>query len=163
MGIRIRPYKKSDFNSVSKLFDDFQNFIVEIDDLKRCLRPDGYGNLYTNLILKRIRKTNGFIFIAEANKKITGLIAGEIEKLKTEDILGCVPTKSGRILELFIDEKERGKGLGSSLMKKAEDYFRSTGCDLVRLDVFSPNKRTHTFYLKQKYADRVIDMIKILG
>ncbi len=107
MDFKIRPYRKSDFDSVAELFGDFQDFIVKIDSLKRCTRSKVYGKLYADLIIRRTGKNRGFLFLAES-------------------------------------------------------YFKSKNCDVVRVDVFSPNTLAHEFYRKFGYCDRIVDMIKIV-
>ncbi len=161
MRFKIREYKKSDFNAVAKLFGEFHHFIASIDNLKRCIISEGYGKAYTSNLLKKIRRNNGFFFVAE-NVEITGLVAGMVEKRTKEDDMECIPAKSGRILELFVSDKYRNRGAGKKLMEKAEEYLRKNNCTVVRLDVFAPNKRAHDFYFKQNYTDRLINMIKII-
>ena len=45
-------------------------------------------------------------------------------------------------------------------MNKIEEYFYGQGCDIVHVEVFEPNRKTHSFYQKKWYQDRAIDMIK---
>ena len=91
-----------------------------------------------------------------------GCIAGNIEQQSKDNLLECIPTKSGRILELFVSDSYRGLELGKKLMQKMEDYFQKNKCDVVRIEVFVPNKNTHHFYQNLDYSDRVVDMIKKL-
>ena len=86
----------------------------------------------------------------------------EIETQSKNNLFECVPTKSGRILELFILDSYRGLRLGKKLMQQMENYFKKNNCDIVRVEVFVPNKNAHNFYEKLDYSDRVIDMIKLL-
>lgn len=50
---------------------------------------------------------------------------------------------------LFVDEKFRGKGLGSMLLKKLEQEARTSGVNLVHLDTF--DFQAKDFYLKNGY------------
>jgi ribosomal protein S18 acetylase RimI-like enzyme len=112
--------------------------------------------------LEKVAKQNGAIFFAEANGKVVGCIVGVVERQTKDELLECVPTKRGIILELFVDSKHRRKGIGQMLMNKMEDYLQQAGCDIVRVEVFVPNKVAHEFYKKLNYHDRDIDMIKEL-
>ena len=47
-------------------------------------------------------------------------------------------------------------------MSKMENYMRKKKCEIIRVEVFEPNKAAHNFYEKLDYKDRVIDMIKLL-
>lgn len=93
---------------------------------------------------------------------MVGCIAGIIEKQSKKDLLECAPTKAGKILELYVAESYRNHGIGKMLMKKIEAYFRKKKCDLVRVDVFSPNKAAFIFYVGLHYQERMRDMIKLL-
>jgi len=113
--------------------------------------------------IKKINKQKGLILLAFDDKKIVGLIAGVIKKQSKENLLECVPTKAGRILEVFVKQEYRGYGLGEKLMKRMEEYFKHEKCDVIRIEVFEPNKAAHDFYKKLRYSDRTIDLFKDIG
>lgn len=100
------------------------------------------------------------LYITEDGSKAVGFIAGIINKPSKEDSLSQVPTKAGRITELYIGEEYRGQGVGEMLMTKMENYLEEYGCDIVLLDVFEPNKAAHAFYSKLGYQNRMIYLIK---
>ena len=53
-------------------------------------------------------------------------------------LLGFVGYYAGFYVKIFwIDEKERGKGLGSQLLNKAEEMAKENGAVMVTLDTFS--------------------------
>jgi len=89
-------------------------------------------------------------------------IARFIEKQTKESLLECVPTKAGRVDDLFVYPEYRSKNIGRLLMNKIEDYFKSKNCDVIKLNVFAPNIRAHEFYKKLNYQDRLIGMLKII-
>ena len=138
------------------------DYIVVVDDLKRSRRLPEYGKSYTTALIKKVEKNHGFIFLADSKGKLIGLVAGIVEKQKKGDLLERVQTKAGRVLELFVSQNHRSKGIGEELMKKAEIYFKENKCNVVRVDVFSPNTRAHEFYKELGYSDRMIDMVKLL-
>jgi len=45
-------------------------------------------------------------------------------------------------------------------MNEIEKHFQKENCDIVRIEVFEPNKKTHGFYEKHGYQDRAIEMVK---
>ena len=162
MEIEFKKYQKKDFNTLVKCMENLQDLIVSLDPLKRQRRLQNYGKSYTNNLIKKINKQNGIIFFACDEENIVGCIAGIIEKQNKAELFGCVPTKAGRVQELFVLEVYRGKRIGKKLMKLIEDYFRKKKCDVVIVDAFGPNKPAHNFYKKFNYSDRVIGLIKIL-
>ena len=66
------------------------------------------------------------------------------------------------MIELYLEEGSRGKGIGTRLMKMMEEYFRQNNCDVSKVEVFAPNIKAHNFYRELGYQDRAIDMTKIL-
>jgi ribosomal protein S18 acetylase RimI-like enzyme len=142
--------------------EDFQDYLVDIDYMKRIRRMPGYGVSYVRRLLRRINNNDGVIYLAEHEDHIIGLIAAMVETQSTVDLLECVPSKGGRILELFVETRYRGQNIGKSLMQKGEEYLKQQGCDVFTIEVFEPNGKAHNFYKKLGYQDRIIDMIKKL-
>jgi len=162
MEITFKQYRESNLEDLERCMEKLQDFLVSIDSLKRLRRPPAFGKNYTKNLIKKISKQQGLIILAYDKEKIVGCIAGVIEKQSKDNLLECIPTKSGRILELFVLGGYRGLRLGKRLMQRMEDYFKKNKCDIVRVEVFVPNKNTHNFYQKLDYSDRAIDMIKLL-
>ena len=135
---------------------------MSIDPIHRLRRLPTFGEVYTEALLKRIEEQNGAIYLAQQGQSIVGCIAGVMEEQSTEDLLGEIPDKFGRILELVVKEERRDQGIGSMLIKKMEDYFRLKACDSVRVEVFVPNTGAREFYARERYCDRVVDMVKKL-
>lgn len=162
MKIKLRKYKDSDFDMVKRGVEGLADHIISVDPLKRSRRLPKYSKLYVKKLMFKIKKNKGILLIAYENKNIVGFVAGFIEKQSKESLMECVPTKAGKIEDLFIYPKYRSKNIGRRLMKKIEDYFKSKGCDALRLHVFAPNIRAHDFYKRLNYQDRMIEMIKLI-
>ena len=162
MKIKFKEYQKNDFKDLDHCMIQLQDFIVKIDPLKRLRRAARYSPQYANNVLEKVTKYDGVIFLVYDDKKIVGCIAGIIEKQSKENLLECVPTRAGRVVELFVSSKYRSLGIGKKLMSKLESYMRKKKCDLIRAEVFEPNNAAHNFYKKFDYQDRAIDMIKLL-
>lgn len=161
--ITIKQFEPEDKKTLFILIEELQDYLMQIDPMKRLRRLPGYGKKYIINLLKKIEQEEGIIFIANVADVPAGFIAGIIEEQNKDNLLECMPTKPGRVLELIVSKKQRGKNIGSLLMKKIEEYFQQKNCDVARVEVFEPNKLAHNFYKKLKYSDRVIDMIKKLS
>lgn len=158
--VSIRQYSAKDKNTIVLLLEELQDYLVEIDTMKRLRRLPGWEKECTDDLLKKVKKERGIIFIAESEGIPLGFVAGILNKQNKQELLGCVPTKSGRVVELIVSEKQRGKNVGKMLMNKIEEYFKLRNCDIIQIEVFGPNKRAHDFYKKLGYGDRDFDMIK---
>jgi GNAT superfamily N-acetyltransferase len=58
----------------------------------------------------------------------------------------------GRFTAVVVDESARGKGIGSTLIRAAEEFLRAQGCAMI--EVTSNKKRTdaHAFYERLGYT-----------
>jgi len=157
--VKITEYKNNK-KVLVKLIEELQDYLILIDPLKRLRRLPEYGEMYIKNLLQKIKKQNGIIYIAEFENTPVGMIAGIIEEQTKKEKLECIPSKPARILELIVSEKYRGKNIGSLLMETIERHFQKKGCDIIRVEVFEPNKTTHHFYQKFGYHDRAVDMVK---
>lgn len=66
----------------------------------------------------------GWKVLADPDDRTIGFIAGIVKEHSKEDLLQYIPSKVGRILELFVEPEYQKKGLGSMLMKETEGSFR---------------------------------------
>lgn len=160
--ITIEEYNPLDKAIVIKFMERLQDYLVALDPMRRLKRESDYGKKYTELLLSKVLRNNGRIFIAKYGEEPAGLIAGIIEKQSKEDLIAAGQSKTARIVELFVDDAYRSKGIGKMLMEKIEEFFTSLGCEIVRIEVFEPNKNAHQFYQNLGYQNRMIDLIKKL-
>ncbi|PWU23660.1 hypothetical protein C5B42_02265 [Candidatus Cerribacteria bacterium 'Amazon FNV 2010 28 9'] len=152
--MNIRPYTSTDQPQIVALFDDFQDYIVSLDPLKRLRRLDGYGQSYLEQTLQKIEKNKGAFLVAEENGKIIGLVVGIIKTHEGEELLEAIPSTFGEVIELYVVLDERSNGLGSELLSVIEKYFKDQHCDAVFIEVFAPNERAKKFYERHGYGVR---------
>jgi GNAT superfamily N-acetyltransferase len=69
----------------------------------------------------------------------------------------------GRITAFCVDENARGAGIGSSLIKAAEEFFEQQGCFKIELTSNSKRANTHQYYLHRGYIEGSRHFIKILS
>jgi len=162
MEVLIQQYQFADRPQLIELLAILQDFAVNIDPLRRLRRLPGWGQAYTEALLRRIGDSSGVVYLAKQGQDALGCVAGIMEDQRVDDLLGMIPSKAGRILELVVREAYRGQGIGSVLIEKIENYFRLNGCDIVRVEVFGPNTDAREFYTRALYTDRTIDMVKRL-
>ena len=163
MDIVIREYIEQDFQEIEEFMEKLQDYLVAIDPLRRLRRNAGYNRSYTEGFLRRVKDGNGMIFLAEVEGAAVGLIGGIIEQQSDEELLACVPSTIGEVIELIVDERFRGNDIGALLMKRMERFFVEKQCDTLWVEVFRPNESAHGFYEKCGYHDRMIGMIKPLA
>ncbi len=160
MDITIRPYTENDKQTIIAMFEDFQDYLVELDPLKRLQNAPGYGEAIFNKTIQEIQTNDGIFYVAIQNEKVAGFTVALLLQPSFEDQIGAIPSLRGRITELYVATSYRGQGIGTRLVRAAEKYLQAKGCDVIRIEVFVPNINAHSLYKKLGYKDRDIDMIK---
>lgn len=158
--IQIKKYDLSYKPQILNLFSDFQNYLANLDPLKRLRTMPGYAKNTLMEILADIKKKDGGFYLAVMENKVVGFIVSILEKQSPHALLGSYPAVIGRITELYVNTNLRGSGIGSKLMEHAESYLKNKGCEYIWLEVFLPNQDAHNFYKKLGYEDRDVQMIK---
>ena len=159
--IIIRKYVSRDYEALVSLMEQLQDYLVGIDQLQRLRRQEQYGKSYTDKVLTKIEKEQGIIFLVKESDKAIGVIVGVIEIQTAQNLLECIPTKTGRIIDLYVDKEYRSRGIGILLMNKLESYFLKQKCTIIKVEVFVPNS-ARLFYENYGFHDRTVDMIKVL-
>ncbi|HCZ37390.1 MAG TPA: hypothetical protein DHV26_15825 [Cytophagales bacterium] len=95
------------------------------------------------------------IFVA-TNQTVVGFIA--IMIYQNLHISGSI----GRITAFCVDEQQRGKGIGTQLLRCAESFLKSEAC--YKVELTSNNRRTesHVFYSHQGYEQTSQHFVKRL-
>lgn len=160
MTISLREYEETDRARVTRLFDDFQDYLVALDPLHRLRHLPGCGAQFLEETLKEVREQRGVFFVALGADDVVGFIVGILQERKNR--LDVIDSLGGRITELYVDTAYRGQGIGTRLMQHIEAHFQAMGCDVVQVEVFAPNLPARRLYEKFGYAHRDIDSMKKL-
>lgn len=163
MKARIREYQRSDRVAFVKLMEQLMDYVVSIDDLKITRRMPEFGKSYTQRTLQKVAENNGIIYVAELDAELVGVVVGIFPEQTKEDQLEHVPSKRGEVLELVVKTGYRGRGVGTMLMNRLEEYFKENNCDMSGVGVLFPNKNAHRLYNKLGYEDKSIYMAKDLS
>ena len=69
----------------------------------------------------------------------------------------------GVVTNLYVDPAYRGRGIGSTLLERAERQLADSGADVVRLEAMSTNTEARKFYEKRDYLPHRITYEKPLS
>lgn len=127
-------------------------------DMSRLLQQLGYPT-FDSAALEKIQdySKDGYkLFVAESGETVIGFISIHWY------ITLHHPAPIGRITALCVDERQRKSGIGTSLLERAEDYFRTVGC--FKIEVTSNLKRleTHRYYVQVGYQEMSKHFVKFL-
>jgi GNAT superfamily N-acetyltransferase len=162
-GATFRPYEAADRDALIALFEEFQDGFVDMDPLLRTRRMPGYGEAALAEVERVARENAGLFAVAEDDTGIIGFVAASVHRTTPAQELEGPAETWGRVDELFVRQELRGRAVGRELMEHAEEFLRAAGCRSVRVQVFAPNVLVHAFYRGLGYADRDIDLIKLLA
>ncbi len=161
MHVKIRKYKTKDLPLMADLMNQFEDYLIAMDTPKIFIpRTKDFGKKYIKETIKKVKKGKGAIFVATTQEKVIGLVVGNIEKSSPTEKLEHGKQVYGKTLELFITEEYRGKGIGKSLLRTMEKYFKVNGCTQLLISVFVPNNSPHELYKRLGYKDVGIEMSK---
>jgi ribosomal protein S18 acetylase RimI-like enzyme len=102
----------------------------------------GYGTAHNAphfAIDKKLAADDGLFFIAEAGGRVVG------------SIMAGYDGHRGWIYSLAVLPEYRGRGLGSRLMRHAEERLKRLGCPKINLQIMQGNEGVQAFYCKLGY------------
>lgn len=155
----IIEYTEKYSEKVKDLFVELQEYIENIDKEGFNVVGKDFREKYFSNTLENVQKYEGKIFLALDKEELIGVIVGVINNDIVNNYDFKAP-KRGRIVDLVITKNYQGMGIGSKLIKKMEDYFKSVNCSFVLLDVFAYNESASLLYKKLGYNNRNIQMMK---
>lgn len=136
MDVNVRYSKPKDFNAILSLFDQ--------------LWPDKELDSY-NLeeVFNRGVESNSDEYIcAEADGKVIGFCALSIvNNFSYEGLVSY-------IYAMIVDDSFRGRGVGTSLLEKALDISKSSGCKRIELNYDSLMEESSDFYKKIGFEEK---------
>ena len=160
--MQIIEYSEKYLEDVKDLLTELEEYILTIDKDRLDQLHKDYHEMMAILDLKKVDENDGKCYLAIENGKVIGLIMGVIIKYDEYDYLDYKCPKEGEITELIVTKKTRSTGVGSMLINKMEEYFKSIGCEYVLVDVFAYNENAINFYDKKGYHPRMYRNIKKL-
>ena len=155
----IIEYNEIYNENIKDLLVELQNHIVDIDEERYNIITKEYRELYFNKTMDEIKKYEGKMFLYKENNEILGLIVGLINNENISEYDFKAP-KRGRISELIVTKKTRSKGIGKQLLDKMTNYLKENNCKAILIDVFGYNEKAISFYEKNGYHTRLVEMIK---
>ena len=150
--MNIRPYKETDKAFLVSLSTRFAKF-----ELMAWRDPQKMEEAQLKIAEESLShpSLDTEIFVAEEE---TGDLLGFIEVKPHKDFLSGI--EQGNIVANAVSSKGEGKGIGKSLMEKAEEWAQQKGYHQLVLNVFAKNDRAVNFYRHLNYETEVLKMVK---
>lgn len=145
--IKIRKATETDFEPVNSLYHEtyslyHQNIPESYKETPKRLLPKG-------TFINMVEDKNALVLVAEGKSQVIGMLCATIEKEESDEVTHGYHRVS--IDELSILPGHRRQGIGSLLMKAAEDWAKDNKiCDLTVL-VYCFNGKAIKFYESNGY------------
>lgn len=132
--------------------DNIQKLYVQLFSLMAKFQPSNYKEAEQNreFLEDIITKDNVELLVAKDGELVVGFII--VQEQSTPPYTCLVQHKFAYIIDLVVDEEQRGKGLGRSLLDAAELWARNKGLDYLELGVLEENTSAKNLYLKEGYT-----------
>lgn len=139
--------RASDADRVVELLD----YIAQIH---REGRPDLFigsgGKFDREAVLALFADEHSPVFVADDGETVVGYIICRLRSTPSNPSLR--PIRTLYVEDLCVDPAHAGRGVGSALMRRAEDCAREAGCYNIDLNVWAFNTEAIAFYEKNGYA-----------
>jgi ribosomal protein S18 acetylase RimI-like enzyme len=147
MDIKVRQARSSDFGGVSEVFEEANQFHVELlPDRFRILKPIMTHEWFEEIIASSDKS----LIVAEHKNEIAG---AALVKIKTNpDFPIFKPRRYGYVEEIAVLGRYRGKGIGKLLMGKVHAWVLDRKSTEIELHVWEANQAAIGFYEKLGYT-----------
>ncbi len=146
MKFKIREMRESDIDTLMS----FKKDSLEISFPGKSMDME----MFRDIFMEHVRNNREGVRIAEHNSQIIGYIWLSCER----SILGDY----GLVHHLYVKKEFRSKGVGKSLMKMAEEYFKAKGIKRIKLTVTLTNEPSLRLSEKLGYKRTRIIMEKMI-
>lgn len=136
-----RKYESQDISAIRDLLENDLGYNCELNKL----------NTRINEMLKR---GNYQIFVACDGDKVVGYI-GCVSYLAFE-----LENEGMKVIALAVSKEYRRKGIGTKLLKTAEQWTKENNIEVVLLNSGLPREDAHAFYESQGYFKKSYGFIK---
>lgn len=142
-----------------------QSFIDGLQRYEHAFEPDRriddtVAAEYFAVLMERVAKNNGRVFMAEQHGDVIGWAVFVVERNALYIVEG--ERTHGYIAELFVSESARGQGVGRRLIAACESQARALGLRHIMIGVLSGNRRTAEVYARAGYAPYSSELRKYL-
>jgi len=137
-------YRKYEIKDISAIRDILENDLgnnCELDKLN-------------NRINEMLKRGNYQIFVACDGNKVVGYI-GCVSYLAFE-----LDNEGMKIIALAVSKEYRRKGIGTQLLKTAEQWAKENNIEVILLNSGLPREEAHAFYESQGYFKKSYGFIK---
>lgn len=136
-----RKYESKDISAIRDILENDLGYNCELDKLN-------------NRINEMLKRGNYQIFVVCDGDKVVGFI-GCVSYLAFE-----LENEGMKIIALAVSKEYRRKGIGTQLLKTAEQWAKENNIEVILLNSGLPREDAHVFYESQGYLKKSYGFIK---
>ncbi len=139
--------------------------IAEVDAAHREQLPDVFCERSgpvrpRELLVQRMQGPESAVLVALEDEAVVGVL--EVLMKPPPDRDGLVPRRVALIDNVVVRSGHRGRGIGTKLIARAEDWAIEHGAVAIELNVWSTNTSAKRLYEALGYATRLVRMERSL-
>lgn len=139
-----RKFESKDISAIRDILENDLGYNCELEKL-------------SSRVKEMMKRSNYHIFVACNGDKVVGYIAC-VNYLAFE-----LENEGMKIIAFAVSKEYRRKGIGTSLLKTAEQWAKENKIEVILLNSGLPREDAHSFYESQGYFKKSYGFIKILG
>lgn len=128
---------------------------AELQDVERALEPSlpegaAVAETYVHWMVARCAEWDGAVFVAEDGGAVVGFVC----------VWAHVPPDdpsyhhdTAHVSDVVVLPAARGRGIGRTLLARAEEHARARGAERIRIGVLARNERARRLYRGCGYRD----------
>ncbi len=137
--ITIRKFRDSDREAVDRItVEGFEKVSIDnnMDGLFPPVKRPDWRVRKLKTLHEELRTWPEHCFVAECGGEVAGYITCSVD----------YETLIGRILNLAVDSRFRGRGIGKKLLQHALEHFSSCGMEIAKIETLEQNEIGKRFY-----------------
>jgi ribosomal protein S18 acetylase RimI-like enzyme len=151
--ITIRPARKSDEAALGRFGAALMRQHHDADP-RRFLMVDHPEAGYGWFLVSRLSDQDSFVGVAEHSSEVVGYIFAEVGGTSWKDLRG----PGGFIHDIYVDERARGQGVGTELLRAALAWIQSRGMTQTVLFSKSGNASAQRLFAKLGFRETMVEM-----
>jgi GNAT superfamily N-acetyltransferase len=156
--VTIRPLGAGDEQACRTCVVELQDAGREIDP--RLLPGEAMADEYLQEMHRRCGKYDGTILLAERDGMIVGMVM--VLAHVPYDSVDEPPGDRAVLAELVVRDGNRRRGIGTALLRAADDYARNAGATEIDINVLSRNHPARELYLREGFTPHFETLTKRL-
>jgi GNAT superfamily N-acetyltransferase len=159
MEIKIFKPNESHLTDLISLWRGQYDYHHGLDPVYYVNNSEDLDKKFEDYTKKAINDDEPMILIAEVDGELVGFVTYNKE---SNDYMDSNITEYGVVIELFVKESFRGKGIGALLLNEVEKYFKSQGMKFMEIQCSTFNDNALKFYSSKNYKNRQTFVFKDL-